>query len=79
MNWRARLAQRSCIQRGMSGIGATIAASRKFFTRNEFKAAFADEIALKQWHREINAIIVQATGKPPTGSIDDGQEVGKGH
>jgi hypothetical protein len=43
------------------------------------KLAFADEIALKQWHRELNEIIVQATAKTPTGSTDDGQEVGKGH
>jgi hypothetical protein len=43
------------------------------------KAAFADEIALKQWQRELNAIIVQATAKTPTGSNNDGQEVGKSH
>jgi hypothetical protein len=36
------------------------------------KLAFADEIALKQWQRELNAIIVQATAKHPMGSNNDG-------
>jgi hypothetical protein len=43
------------------------------------KLAFANEIALKQWQSELNAIIVQATAKTRTGSNDDGQEVGKSH
>jgi hypothetical protein len=43
------------------------------------KLAFADEIALKQWQNELNAIIVQATGRSTVGADDDGQEVGKGH
>ena len=51
----------------------------KILHPKRIKAAFADKIALKQWHRELNAIIVQATAKTPTGTIDDGQEVGKSH
>jgi hypothetical protein len=51
----------------------------KILHPKRIKLAFADEIALKQWQRELNAIIVQATGKTPTGSNNDGQEVGKGH
>ena len=43
------------------------------------KLAFADEIALKRWQNELNAIILQVTAKSPMGSIDDGQKVGKGH
>jgi hypothetical protein len=49
----------------------------KILHPKRMKLAFADEIALKQWQRELNAIIVQATGKMPTGSNNDGQEVGK--
>ena len=33
--WRGKLAKSVSIQKGMSGTGATIPASRKFFTRNE--------------------------------------------
>ena len=51
----------------------------KILHPKRIKAAFADEIALKQWQRELNAIILQVTAKTPTGTIDDGQEVGKGH
>ena len=51
----------------------------KILHPKRIKAAFADEIALKQWQSELNAIIVQATAKAPTDSIDDGQEVGKSH
>jgi hypothetical protein len=51
----------------------------KILDPKRIKLAFADEIALKRWHSELNAIILQATGKTPTGSIDDGQEVGKSH
>jgi hypothetical protein len=51
----------------------------KILHPKRIKSAFADEIALKQWQRELNAIIVQATGKTPTGSNNDGQEVGKSH
>ena len=51
----------------------------KILDPKRIKLAFANEIALKQWQSELNAIILQATAKPPTGSIDDGQEVGKGH
>ena len=47
----------------------------KILHPKRIKSAFADEIALKQWQRELNAIIVQATGKTPTGSNNDGQEV----
>jgi hypothetical protein len=51
----------------------------KILHPKQIKLAFANEIALKQWQRELNAIIVQATGKTPTGSNNDGQEVGKSH
>jgi hypothetical protein len=51
----------------------------KILHPKRIKLAFADEIALKQWQSELNAIILQATAKPPTGAIDDGQEVGKSH
>jgi hypothetical protein len=51
----------------------------KILQPKRIKSAFADEIALKQWQRELNAIIVQATAKRPMGSSDDGQEIGKGH
>lgn len=51
----------------------------KILHPKRIKLAFADEIALKRWHRELNAIILQATAKPPMGSSDDGQEVGKRH
>ena len=51
----------------------------KILDPKRIKLAFANEIALKRWQSELNAIIVQATGKPPTGSIDDGQEVAKSH
>ena len=74
-----KLARSVSIQRGMSGTGATIPASQKILDPKRIKSAFADEIALKQWQRELNAIIIQATAKTPMGSNDDGQEVGKGH
>jgi hypothetical protein len=51
----------------------------KILHPKRIKLAFADEIALKQWQRELNAIILQATAKIPTGSNNDGQEVGKSH
>jgi hypothetical protein len=51
----------------------------KILDPKRIKLAFADEIALKQWQRELNAIIVQATAKTPTVSKNGGQEVGKGH
>jgi hypothetical protein len=51
----------------------------KILHPTRIKLAFADEIALKQWQRELNAIIVQATAKTPTGSNNENQEVGKGH
>jgi hypothetical protein len=51
----------------------------KILHPKRIKLAFADKIALKQWQSELNAIILQVTGKPPMGAIDDGQEVGKGH
>jgi hypothetical protein len=51
----------------------------KILHPKRIKSAFADEIALKRWQSELNAIILQATAKPPKGSSDDGQEVGKGH
>jgi hypothetical protein len=51
----------------------------KILHPKRIKLAFADEIARKQWQRELNAIIVQATTKTPTVSNNDGQEVGKSH
>ncbi len=51
----------------------------KILHPKRIKSAFADEIALKQWQGELNAIIVQATAKTPTDSNNDGQAVGKGH
>jgi hypothetical protein len=51
----------------------------KILHPRRIKLALADEIVLKEWQRELKAIIVQATAKPPTGSNDDGQEVGKSH
>jgi hypothetical protein len=50
----------------------------KILDPKRIKLAFADEIALKRWQRELNAIILQAAAKPPIGSNNDGQEVGKG-
>ena len=41
----------------------------KILDPKRIKSAFADEIALKQWQSELNAIIVQATAKPRMGSI----------
>ena len=79
LKWRSKPAKSGSIQRGMSGTGAMILASRKSSIPNELKLAFADEIALKRWQSELNAIILQVTAKPPMGSNDDGQEVGKGH
>jgi hypothetical protein len=51
----------------------------KILHPKRIKLAFANEIALKRWQSELNAIILQATAKSPTGSDNDGQEVGKGH
>ncbi len=51
----------------------------KILDPKRIKLAFADEIGLKRWQSELNAIILQATAKLLTGSSDDGQEVGKGH
>jgi hypothetical protein len=51
----------------------------KILHPKRIKLAFADEIALKRWQSELNAIILQVTAKPPMGAIDDGQEVGKSH
>jgi hypothetical protein len=51
----------------------------KILDPKRIKSAFANEIALKEWQSQLNATIVQATEKPPTGSIDDGKEVGKSH
>jgi hypothetical protein len=51
----------------------------KILDRKRIKLAFVDEIALKRWQRELNAIIVQAAEKPPIGSNNDGQEVGTDH
>ena len=51
----------------------------KILHPKRIKLAFADEIALKQWQGELNAIIVQETAKTPTDSNNDGQEVGKSH
>ena len=51
----------------------------KILDPKRIKSAFADEIALKRWQSELNAIIVQVTAKTPMGANDDGQEVGKSH
>jgi hypothetical protein len=51
----------------------------KILDPKRIKLAFADEIALKRWQNELNAIIVQATAKTPTGSNNDGQEIGEDH
>ena len=51
----------------------------KILHPKRIKSAFADEIALKQWQGELNAIIVQETAKTPTDSNNDRQAVGKGH
>jgi hypothetical protein len=51
----------------------------KILDPKRIKLAFADEIALKQWQSEFNAIILQVTAKSPMGAIDDGQEVDKSH
>jgi hypothetical protein len=45
---------------------------------NRIKLAFADKVTVARWQRELNAITVEGAAKSPTGSIDDGQEVGKG-
>ena len=50
----------------------------KILDPKRMKTAFADEIALKRWRSELNAIIVQAAVKPPMGPNYDGKEVGKG-
>jgi hypothetical protein len=39
----------------------------KILHPKRIKLAFANEIALKQWQSELNAIIVQATANPPDG------------
>jgi hypothetical protein len=52
---------------------------KKILDPKRIRSAFADEVALKRWQRELNAIIVQATAKRPMGSSDDGQEIGKSH
>jgi hypothetical protein len=39
----------------------------KILDPKRIKLAFADEIALKRWHGELNAIILQVTAKPPDG------------
>jgi hypothetical protein len=49
----------------------------KILHSKRIKAAFVDEIALKRWQSELNAIIVEATAKSPPGSNNDGQAVGK--
>jgi hypothetical protein len=51
----------------------------KILDPKRMKLAFADEIASKQWHNELDAIILEVTAKSLMGSSDDGQEVGKGH
>jgi hypothetical protein len=51
----------------------------KILDPKRIKLAFADEIVLKQWQRELNAIILQETAKTPAGSNNDGQEVGQSH
>jgi hypothetical protein len=56
-----------------------IPASRKSSIRKRIRLAFADEIALKRWQSKLKAIIDEGAAKTPRGSIDDDQEVGKGH
>jgi hypothetical protein len=51
----------------------------KILHPKRIKLAFADEIALKRWQSELNAIILQARENPPMSSNNDGQEIGKGH
>jgi hypothetical protein len=51
----------------------------KILDPKRMKTAFADEIALKRWQSELNAIILQAAANPPRGPNYDGKEVGKGH
>ena len=51
----------------------------KILDPKRMKTAFADEIALKRWQSELNAIIIQASATRPTGTNHDGKEVGKGH
>jgi hypothetical protein len=51
----------------------------KILDPKRMKLAFADEIALKRWRGELNVIINRVAVKPSMDSIDDGQEVGKGH
>jgi hypothetical protein len=51
----------------------------KILDPKRMKAAFADEIALKRWQSELNAIILQAAAKAPMGPNYDSKEGGKGH
>jgi hypothetical protein len=51
----------------------------KILHPKRIRLAFADEIALKRWQSELKAIIDEGVAKPPMGSIDDGQEMGKTH
>jgi hypothetical protein len=51
----------------------------KILDPKRMKLAFADEIALKWWRSELNVIMNRVAVKPSMDSIDDGQEVGKGH
>ena len=43
----------------------------KILDPKRMKTAFGDEIALKRWQRELNAIIVQGAAKPPIGLNDE--------
>jgi hypothetical protein len=49
----------------------------KILDPKRMKTAFADEVALKRWQSELKAIIDEGAAKLRTGSIDDGQEIGK--
>jgi hypothetical protein len=44
----------------------------KILHPKRMKSAFADEIALRQWQSELNAIISHGRDKPSMDSNDDG-------
>ena len=47
---------------------AQLSALLEILKPKRIKSAFADEIALKRWQHELNAIIVQAAQNPLIGS-----------
>ena len=52
---------------------------KKILDPKRMKLAFGNAIELKRWQSELNAIILQVTGKPRWVATDEGQEVGKSH